>query len=125
MWVLASNFDAAVAEIDSTLAYSRKSSDCHWNAQLLKLRGDALQAGGAPDAEIEQQYQLAIDTAREQKARSLDLRATTSLCRLWQKQGRVAEAHQRLSDIYSWFTEGFDTHDLVAAKALLDELARW
>ena len=118
-YILTTDFDAAFTEIDSTVAYAEKSGDRHWNAQLLKLRGDALQAGGAPDTEVEQQYQLAIETARRQKARSLELRATTSLCRLWQKQGKVAEAHQLLSEIYGWFTEGFDTHDLVAARALL------
>lgn len=123
-YVLAADFDAALDEIDSTLAYAETSGDCHWNAQLLKLRGDCLQAATASDVEVERHYQLAIDTARGQTARSLELRATTSLCRLWQRQGKVTEAHQLLSDIYGWFTEGFDTTDLVEAKALLCDLER-
>ena len=62
------------------------------------------------------------DCARQQ-AKSLELRAATSLARLWQQQGKKKEAHQLLSEIYGWFTEGFDTKDLQEAKALLDELA--
>jgi predicted ATPase len=54
----------------------------------------------------------------------LELRATMSLARLWQQQGRKSEAHQMLTEIYGWFTEGFDTKDLQEAKALLEELAK-
>ncbi len=122
-YIMALDFDAAFTEIDSTLAYAEKSGDCHWNAQLLKFRGDCLLASNAPATDVEYDYQLAIDTAHDQTSRSLQLRATTSLCRLWQKRGKAVEAHQLLSGTYSWFTEGFDTVDLVAAKALLDELA--
>jgi predicted ATPase len=63
-----------------------------------------------------------VDVARRQQAKSLELRATTSLARLWQQQGRTEEACQILADSYGWFTEGFDTRDLQEAKALLDEL---
>lgn len=117
-----SRLDAALKEVDKALAFSCQGSDHHWDAYLLTLRGDCLQAEGSPWKRVEKQYQLAIDTARKQKSRSLELRATTSLCRLWQKQGKVVEAHRLLSNIYGWFAEGFDTHDLVEAKALLDEL---
>ena len=65
----------------------------------------------------------AIDIARQQQAKSLELRAATSLARLWQQQGKRAEAHHLLSEIYNWFTEGFDTKDLQEAKVLLDELS--
>ena len=64
----------------------------------------------------------AIQTARQQSAKSLELRATMRLARLWQSQGRQAEAHQMLSAVYGWFTEGFDTLDLQEAKALLEAL---
>jgi predicted ATPase len=67
--------------------------------------------------------QRAIDTARGQQAKSLELRAATGLARLWAKQGRRAEAHDVLAPVYGWFTEGFDTADPKDAKALLDELA--
>jgi predicted ATPase len=63
-----------------------------------------------------------VETARELSAKSCELRAATSLTRLWQHQGRRAEARQLLAEIYGWFTEGFDTKDLQEAKALLEEL---
>ncbi|MGH9425616.1 MAG: hypothetical protein ACRD2L_04825, partial [Terriglobia bacterium] len=75
-----------------------------------------------PQLEAEACFLKAIDIAQRQQAKSLELRATVSLARLWQQQGKQAEAHQMLSDIYNWFTEGFDTKDLQEAKALLDEL---
>ena len=65
----------------------------------------------------------ALDVARRQEANSLELRAAMSLSRLWQRQGKCAEARQLLADIYGWFTEGFDTADLQEAKALLKALA--
>jgi len=67
-------------------------------------------------------FHKAIDIAQKQQAKSLELRASTSLARLWQHQGKQSEAHQLLSDIYGWFTEGFDTKDLQEARALLEEL---
>ena len=62
------------------------------------------------------------DRTRQQEAKSLELRAATSLARLWQLQGKTVEAHDLLAPIYHWFTEGFDTADLKDAKTLLDEL---
>ena len=68
-------------------------------------------------------FRQALDTARRQEAKSLELRAAMSLSRLWQQQGKQEEARQMLADIYGWFTEGFDTADLKEAKVLLEELA--
>jgi predicted ATPase len=68
-------------------------------------------------------FQQALALARRQQAKSLELRAAMSLARLWQQQGKRAEAHALLAPIYGWFTEGFDTPDLQDAKTLLEELA--
>ena len=72
--------------------------------------------------EAEQSFRTAIRIAQSQSAKSFELRATTSLARLLEKQGRRDEARTMLAEIYGWFTEGFDTADLKDAKALLDEL---
>jgi predicted ATPase len=64
-----------------------------------------------------------VNVARSQHAKSLELRAAMSLSRVWQRQGKTAEARQLLAEVYGWFTEGFDTVDLKTAKALLEELA--
>jgi hypothetical protein len=76
-----------------------------------------------PQTEAEACFLKAIEVVRHQQAKSWELRAATSLARLWQQQGKQHEAHDLLSDIYNWFTEGFDTQDLKDAKALLEELA--
>ncbi len=77
----------------------------------------------SPQAEAEACYLKAIEIARQQQAKSWELRATLCLARLWQQQGKRAEAHKMLADVYNWFTEGFDTKDLQEAKALLNTLA--
>ena len=75
-----------------------------------------------PQAEAEECFLKAIEIARKQRAKSLELRAVMSLSRLWQQQGKKEEARKRLAEIYGWFTEGFDTADLQEARALLAEL---
>ncbi len=74
------------------------------------------------EGEAEVCFLKAIEIAQRQQAKSLELRATVSLARLWQQQGKQHAAHNMLSEIYGWFTEGFDTKDLQEAKALLTEL---
>ena len=76
-----------------------------------------------PQDEAEACFLKAIDIARKQQAKSLELRAVTSLARLWQQQSKTQQAHKMLSEIYGWFTEGFDTKDLQEAKTLLEELS--
>jgi hypothetical protein len=78
----------------------------------------------SPQSEAEACFRKAITVARRQRAKSLELRATVSLARLWQQQGKTAQAQRWLAKIYGWFTEGFDTVDLKEAQALLEELAR-
>jgi hypothetical protein len=75
------------------------------------------------EAEAEACFHKAIEIARRQEAKSLELRAVMSLARLWQQQNKKDEARQMLAEIYGWFTEGFDTADLKEAKALLEELS--
>jgi predicted ATPase len=94
-----------------------------WEAELHRLKGELLQRQDIPDmAQAEACFQQALDVARRQQAKSWELRAAMSLSRLWQQQGKRAEACELLAPIYGWFTEGFDTADLQEAKALLDEL---
>jgi adenylate cyclase len=93
-----------------------------WEAELWRLKGELLlEDAAAPEAEAECCCQRALAVARQQQARWLELRAAVSLSRLWQRQGRGDEARELLAPIYGWFTEGFDTVDLQAAKALLEE----
>jgi predicted ATPase len=91
--------------------------------ELLRLKAELLLLSGTgATAEAAECFRDAIDLARRQSAKSWELRATMSLARLLAGQGRRDEARAMLSDIYNWFTEGFDTADLKDAKALLDEL---
>ena len=76
------------------------------------------------EAEAEACFLKALEVARKQQAKSLELRAVMSLARLWQQQGKKRHAHKLLAEIYGWFTEGFDTKDLLEAKTLLGELQR-
>ena len=110
-----------------------------WEAELHRLRGELLLQSGVQspessvfthhaarrmphEAEAEACFQQALDIARRQQAKSLELRAGMSLSRLWQQQGKRAEAYELLAPIYGWFAEGFDTTDLQEAKALLEAL---
>jgi predicted ATPase len=96
-----------------------------WEAEIHRLRGVLLlRQTGTPQGEAEACFQQALDVARRQQAKSLELRAAMSLARLWQRQGKRTEAYDLLAPIYGWFTEGFDTVDLQDAKALLEELVR-
>jgi predicted ATPase len=105
------------------LAAVHKTGERFYEAELYRLKGELLLARSAGDyTEAEACFRQALDIARQQQAKSLELRAAMSLSRLWQRQGKHDEAHQLLSELYGWFTEGFDTADLQEAKALLEEL---
>ena len=78
---------------------------------------------GPPPEEVERALRTALETAEQQGAFLLKLRAATSLARLWRDQGKLQQARELLAPVYGWFTEGFDTRDLKEAKALLEELA--
>jgi class 3 adenylate cyclase/predicted ATPase len=104
-----------------------RSGERFYEAELYRLKGElTLQQSGVrsteAEAEAEGYFLKAIEIARQQQAKSLELRAVMSLSRLWQQQGKKEEAHGLLAEIYGWFTEGFDTKDLQEAKALLEQL---
>ena len=92
------------------------------DSSSIRLDGDLLLATGGPSDEAAARYHRALAIAREQGARSFELRAATSLARLWRDQGKRAEARALLAPVYGWFTEGFTTRDLIDAKALLDDI---
>jgi class 3 adenylate cyclase/predicted ATPase len=120
------------------LAYVNQTGERIDEAELYRLKGELLLNAecGMQNAEsntlhptpytlgeVEGCFLKAIEIARQQQAKSLELRATMSLARLWQQQGKKDEARQRLAEIYGWFTEGFGTTDLQEARVLLEELA--
>jgi predicted ATPase len=91
--------------------------------EIHRLRGVFLKNLGSPAEQVERPLRTALEIAEEQGAFLLKLRAATSLARLWRDQGKVPQGRELLAPIYGWFTEGFDTRDLMEAKALLEELA--
>jgi len=104
-----------------------KTGERFYEAELYRLKGELtlqsnVQSLESRVKEAEACFLQAIEVTKKQQAKSLELRAATSLARLWHHQGKRAEAHKLLSEVYNWFTEGFDTKDLQEAKALLDEL---
>jgi len=117
--------EAALSTLDEALKQTNDNSGRMWEAELLRLRGNILLTV-RPDAvvEAERNYNDAITVARHQNARSLELRATTSLAKLLRAQGRSDEGRAQLAPILNWFTEGFDTADLKEAKDELDALAQ-
>jgi len=113
------HYDEAGTAIAEAFAFVESSGERIWEADLHRLRGE-LKSGDPVEAEAD--FHRALEVARSQDARSLELRATMSLARLLARQGRCEEARAMLAEIYNWFTEGFDTADLKDAKALLEEL---
>ncbi|MGZ8444699.1 MAG: AAA family ATPase, partial [Candidatus Binatia bacterium] len=104
--------------LSEALAWAHKNGGWYYEAELHRLSGE-LQAG---EQEAETCFQNALKISRSQSAKSLELRAAMSMSRLWQRQGKKAEARRLLAEVYGWFTEGFDTADLKQAKILLHEL---
>jgi predicted ATPase len=110
--------------LDEAHTLVERTDDHWWEAEVLRLRGVLLlQVSMSSQSEAETRLCRALDTARRQQARSLELRAATSLARVWRDQGKHIEARDVLLPVYGWFTEGLDTLDLKDAKTLLDELS--
>jgi class 3 adenylate cyclase/predicted ATPase len=117
-------FDDARRCIDDAIIVIEATKEKWCEAEVHRTAGDIDLMSSAPDAEKAQaHFERALAIARSQQTRSWELRAATSLARLWRDQGKLNEARDLLAPIYGWFTEGFDTHDLKEAKALLDALA--
>ena len=132
--------EEGLATVAKALAFVERTEERFYEAELHRLQGELLlsndERGMMNDErkteretaahtriqEVEQCFHKAINVARQQQAKSWELRAATSLARLWQHQGKQDEAHDLLAPVYRWFTEGFDTADLKDAKALLDAL---
>lgn len=113
-----------LSAVTEGLAVARSCGQHYWEAELHRLAGVlTFQIGASAHVgEAEAHLDRSIQIARRQRAKSLELRAVTSLSRLWAGQGKVSEARARLADVYGWFTEGLDTADLTDARALLEEL---
>jgi predicted ATPase len=136
--------EEGLTALAKALATVTRTEERYYEAELYRLYGELLLRNGEtetertgdqkilsdspilrfPVASPEDSFLRAIDIARRQQAKSLELRAVTSLARLWQQQGKKDEARQMLAEISGWFTEGFETKDLREAKKLLEELAR-
>lgn len=122
IYVQAGQIREGLATVAQALAVVATTDERFWEAELHRVKGELLLASHDDPRDVEQAFQKAIDVSRKQNAKSLELRATMSLCRVWQGQARQREAHALLAGIYGWFTEGFDTADLTDAKALLAKL---
>jgi predicted ATPase len=115
--------EAGLTALAEAVTMVEATEERWWEAELYRLQGTLLLQSSRADAgRAAAGFQQALEVARRQQARALELRAALSLARLWQAQGQRAAARQLLAEIYGWFTEGFDTADLQAAKSLLAEL---
>ena len=112
---------AALAASREGLEIAGATGEHMWDVELHRVTGTVLLAENKLD-ECQNSLQQALRIAQAQQAKSLELRAATSLARLWGEQGRRTEARDLLAPVYGWFTEGFDIADLKEAKALLEEL---
>jgi predicted ATPase len=130
LWYLATAYaelgqpDDARRCIDDAIDKVERSKEKWCEAEVHRVAGEIALKLPAPDTEkAEKHFESALAIARQQQTKSWELRAATSLARLWRDQGKRDEARELLTPVYGWFTEGFDTRDLKQAKALLDELA--
>ena len=114
--------ERAMAAVEAGLDFVKTTKESFYEAELHRVRAELLASDIAGETTAEACFEKAIAVARAQKAKSFELRATLSLARFWEARGREREARERLTEIYGWFTEGYDTRDLKEARALLDRL---
>jgi predicted ATPase len=127
LWARASadlgQFDKAWNYIDEAITRVKKTKETWYEAEVHRIAGEIALMSPEPDAaKAEACFERALAVARQQQAKSWELRAATSMARLWRDQRKRDEARELLAPVYGWFTEGFDTRDLKEAKALLTEL---
>jgi class 3 adenylate cyclase/tetratricopeptide (TPR) repeat protein len=113
---------SALSALAEALAGIKNQDEYWWAAEIYRLQGQMRRSLGSDKAAVEECYRYAVGLARRQSGKWLELRAVTDLARLWHSEGRCEEARAQLAPVYGWFTEGLDTPDLRAAKAMLDEL---
>ncbi len=117
-------FDDAWRCIGEAMTAIETTNERMWEADVHRITGEIALMSPRPDvAKADAHFECALAIARQQQAKSWELRAAMSLARLWRDQGKVSEARKLLAPVYGWFTEGFDTRDLKDAKALLVDLA--
>jgi predicted ATPase len=114
--------EEGLAAISGALSEAREHNERWWDAEIHRIRGELLLMHSEDLSDAEAAFLRAIEIARSQQARSLELRATMSLAKLWCSRGRSDDAKRQLSIVYAWFTEGFDTQDLQTARLLLAQL---
>src|SRR5262249_34740540 len=115
-------FDDAWCCISEANVAVEKTKERWFEAEVNRIAGEIALKSPTPDAaKAEDHFGRALAVARQQQAKSFELRAAMSLARLWRDQGKMKEARELLAPVYGWFTEGFDTRDLKDAKALLEE----
>jgi predicted ATPase len=120
----AGQVDEGLQVLAEALVYVEQAGERWWEAELHRLKGELLLIRSSDNyATAESCFFQALDLARQQQAKSWELRTATSLAQLWKQQGKRHATRQVLAEVYGWFTEGFDTADLQEARALLDELA--
>jgi predicted ATPase len=118
------NVDEGFAAVEEGMAMMSTGGESFCLSEIHRIKGKLLLARSVREEDAaETAFREALSVARAQQARTLELRAATSVARLWRDQGKRGDARELLAPIYGWFTEGFDTRDLKEAKALLDELA--
>jgi len=116
-------YDESRHHINQALATIEATDERVWTAEVHRLAGEiALLSPGSDVTEAQAHFEHAISSARQQQAKSWELRAAISMARLWRSQGKTQQAREQLAPVYGWFTEGFDTLDLKEAKMLLEEL---
>ena len=117
------NPDGGSEALRSAAVIAEQSGERWWDAEICRLRALVVALSGGEVWESEAWLLKSLQTAQQQRAKSLELRAAMSMARLWRDQGKPQQARELLAPVYGWFTEGFDTLDLKEAKALLEELA--